>query len=88
MKNCCQLIPKKQQDFCQLYLQFISWHNEIKKAMIQNKFTALKAFRQIFFDSLFNNPWACKTYQCIWFGNSQIAQHTERGRDAAKCWIG
>ena len=51
--------------------------------MLQQKFAALKAFRQFFPHGLFNHPWSGEANQRLGFSNIQIAEQGQTGGNAA-----
>jgi len=62
--------------------------NQVHGAVFEQKFTALKTFRQGFTYRLFNDAWPGKTDQCFWLGDIDITQHGKTGRDTPHGRIG
>lgn len=67
------------QQFSDLCPQFSPVDNHVNRAMIKQKLTSLKAFRQLFPDGLFDYTRTSKTDQRFRFANIDVAQHRETG---------
>ena len=65
-----------------------SFHHHVDDAVLQQVFGALKPFGQFFPDGLFDHACAGEADQRAGLGDLDVAQHGERGGDAAGGGIG
>ena len=59
------------------FFEFLSIHDEVKKAILQLEFRSLESLRQFLFGGFLYDPWSGEAYQSARFGNVEIPQHSK-----------
>src|SRR3984957_12453275 len=72
----------------QILLHVFARNDGVEEAMLQQELGALKAWRKLLADGLLDDARSGKADQSVGFGDVQVAEHGEAGRNAAGSWVG